>query len=1126
MLAVAVAEVRTARRLVRTWVFATLAIGTTVALFWFYAWVEGTYSPSLPGRFPTRFLAGHFGVYLFTTVLIGAALLAFDARSRHEVARIVEPLDSRPYSNVSMVVGGVAGLTFTVWLSVLVALALVQVLGAIARALDWWMGNTLEPVSLLTLGLVDAMPTVLLWISFVTLLGVVVRSRLVVALTVLAILGVLVWWLPRIPVYLLAALVPVSDYASMASDLAPRIPNIEAWLHRGVMLVFAAGFIVLAAAFHPRFDGGRRLARLTCGIALNVAGLVGVALLVGRALADVELRETWLAVHTEAAAEEAHTLADVEEIRGDVVIEPGFSVLVDVTLKLRAPRPLKSLVFSFNPGMRVTTVRVDDVGADFTHHNGLLTVDLTTPMAAGSRAAMSVRASGIPDPRFGYLDAAVDPWRVSAGNRLNATGREASIFEGSYVGLMPAIHWLPAAGANVYREDPARRPGDLFAVELAVDVPDDWLVAAVGRRRQTDDGSFRFRSTAPVPAFGLFASRFVPHVVEAGGVQFELLLHPRHLRNIELFSGVGDAIREHLQETLTAMENLGIGYPYDAYSAVEVPTRLRRYGGGWLMDSQMSPPGLFLIGEHAFPMVRFERPYLRGVSVDTADIDPATRLRWLQNVGFNSDVQQALSRQLLAATGAAGEGALALDFVCRELAYNLLIGETPQYVEMIHSAHNLDQSTTAGSAFAMMLVFLAGDRPSFFGHSQPFVERPDVWEHALELPLSRLDRHGDAKTAARALGLKGTRIAHAILDGFDRNEIGAFLAALRDEYAGRSYRWEDFVRVGEESGVSTLSLLGDWLHAAESPGFAASNATVVRLSDDHAGKPRYQTRVHVRNSSSVTGAVAVGMDREGWTERIGAFPVGPHTSVEIGMVSPAPPPQLWLHSYFSLNRAPLRLDLPANVNHHAGESASFVGVRASDWLPPTIDGIVVDDLDPGFAVEVDGDLGYGDGILGRFRPELRLDRGLPQFWWHLEGKLDGAWFRHEVPSSWGVYRHTTARAVSGTGNRRAVFAADLPTAGRWQLHFHVPYDPVPQYPGASYVAPSFVDRLGRYQMWLRTDGRERPIEFDGSAAAQGWNRLGEFHLDAGLVDVVVSNRASGDIVIADAIRWLEVPASN
>ena len=63
---------------------------------------------------------------------------------------------------------------------------------------------------------------------------------------------------------------------------------------------------------------------------------------------------------------------------------------------------------------------------------------------------------------------------------------------------------------------------------------------------------------------------------------------------------------------------------------------------------------------------------------------------------------------------------------------------------------------------------------------------------------------------------------------------------------------------------------------------------------------------------------------------------------------------------------------------------------------------------------------------------------------------------------------------------------------------------------------------GSYDMKLEIGGEERVIEFDGSVAEPGWNRLGEFDVTSPEVRVVVSNETSGRTVIADAIRWLPV----
>ncbi len=50
------------------------------------------------------------------------------------------------------------------------------------------------------------------------------------------------------------------------------------------------------------------------------------------------------------------------------------------------------------------------------------------------------------------------------------------------------------------------------------------------------------------------------------------------------------------------------------------------------------------------------------------------------------------------------------------------------------------------------------------------------------------------------------------------------------------------------------------------------------------------------------------------------------------------------------------------------------------------------------------------------------------------------------------------------------------------------------------------------------------MTFDARTAMTGWNDLGTFELPAGPVTVVVSDATTGDVVVADAIRWEPVMA--
>ena len=108
---------------------------------------------------------------------------------------------------------------------------------------------------------------------------------------------------------------------------------------------------------------------------------------------------------------------------------------------------------------------------------------------------MALRATGIPDPNFAYLDSVVDWRRESSRNGILWLGTAGGIFEKRYVALMPALRWLPVPGANLHD---ARR-GHAPTVDLTVEVPAGWLVAGPGRREMLGEGRYRFRPPARGP---------------------------------------------------------------------------------------------------------------------------------------------------------------------------------------------------------------------------------------------------------------------------------------------------------------------------------------------------------------------------------------------------------------------------------------------------------------------------------------------------------------------------------------------------------------------------------------------------------------------------------------------------
>lgn len=1127
VVSVAAAELRS-RRLVRTWLFAVLAV---VAVLASHALVALAHARHFGGGvlvdvYTPRFAVSWLGAVWLWLFLVAAVFLAFDTRLRDQRERVVDVLDTRRISNVELLGGRLAGVVLTLWLPLVAATCLIQLAGLASQAVQgigggepvvlWSMSAVIEPVSLAGFLLMDALPALALMVAIVLFLASSLNNRLLTVFIALTLVGLHIAALGMLPVYLVPAASLVANHAEFASDIVPRFADGQVLGQRASLLLFAGGFLAFAAATDPRHDDGSPRRRIGVGMVLLVLGAAGVASVALDGMDELRARERWLAAHE---AVETNGLPDVQSISGHVRIDPGKALDLDLDLRVSPPGVATDrLVFSFNPGLGVSEITVEGRAATFSHQDGLLTVDLVATDLKGSEVAIGVKAVGVPDPAFAYLDSAVDWRRLNSGNPLLLLGTDAAIFESEYVALVPDSHWLPTAGPNIEDLD---RGSDFHDIDLTVQAPDGWLVAAPGRRRDTPAG-FRFAPNAPVPGVGMFAAPFQRRAVEVGGVEFELLVTRRHLHNVHLFAAAQEGLVEWLGQRLDDVERLGLSYPYGAFSVVEVPARFRSYAGGWRLDTALFPPGMMLMRETGFPLARLDgmlhnRRYSFGPDSDDAGRKVGV-LRMVSGWTRTGGTYHHAARNLVAfQTGATGRGAEALDLVSRELTTKLVlpdffVQDGRERSPTDFSGHQFDLRSRLGVGFGPLVGrLLGGPYPDAM---QATSNRPPVWEAAQGTALVDIaDSDLDARLAVDTLSLKGGALVKSIIDASGRSEASRFLAELLDRHRGANYELRDLLDLGRELETDVPSMAERWLTASGMPGFLASDVTVVRIADDDQGGPRYQLLLHVRNGEPTPGVIGLVIPPAFGPGELVRIPG--RSAVEIGRVLAAPPREVWLQPYLSLNRRLSQLTVADVDSASTVDQPPFVGARPSDWRPKAEEAIVVDDLDSGFSVHaLDSERRWFADPPGPPEDAV-LDQGLPEF-----RRTPTAWWtRQELPTAHGRYRRTAARAWQGEGQLRATFAATLPTTGRWRLEFHVP--------DLGRVSPfMFVaarDGLGEHHLELvDANGGVTEIGFDPTEGVNGWNRLGDFELDAGDVRVEVTDRTTGFAVVADAIRWTPV----
>lgn len=1138
VLAAALAEMRSARRLVRTWLFTAIAVGVPLIIFVSRAAHHGTYGAFDPmdAMAGPRYAMPMVGLVALLAFLVCTVFLAFDVRARDQRDRLADVLDARPASNTTLLGARLAGIVATVWAPAALLVTLMHALGWAGVTFDLPLAPP-EPLSTIRFLFVDLLPLAVFFAALVMCLAIVLRNRWLVAVAALALLVAWLWSLGNVSLHHAR---PLLGHAALVfnSDILPRVADAPALLHRAALLVAAAGLVALAAAAHPRPDAGRTR-RTAAGAGLLLLGAAGIGGLAWQAHGDRADVEGWWQAHM-AAQERNGARPDIEHMEGKVDIAPGDALTLDIALRVR-PTGTGPLLFSLNPGLAISSLQVDGAPAAFEHQSGLLTV--TAPPARGEPVLMALRAHGRPSTRFAYLDAILRPQDRLIVDETTMLGLEAAVFDARYVALMPAIGWLPLAGANVGLDDPGRAPRDFFTLDLEVDAPAGWVVAGPGRRHAvagapSDRARYRFNPSAPLPPFALIASRFERRATEVAGVTLEILLSPKHTRNLDFLADATEPLAARLTELLGDASQAGLAYPYGAFALVEVPATLRGYGGGWRLDTVRALPGMVLMREQGFPTAVLDAKFKGEMRLEDAPGGVAAAKLKVVEGYFGADLTGgalltgAARNLVLFQTGAqtsaqpaddapadGGMAAAALEMVAHELATLLLAGRGSYFSAYLFS------DAVSWERVASFNPDLGGVRSTLHA----VASRPAVWDRALGAPLATLDPHEEPGIALNVLAYKGRAVARTLLDTLGRQGAAALLATLRSRHSGGHFNLADFNAAGRAIGADLPALLGDWLHDTALPGFLASPVTVTRIADDGRGRPRYQTRVHIRNGEPAPGLLRLryrtrgAWRRERWQDTRPVRIAG-DAAVEVGLVTRGPPVELRMAPYLALNRVPVDLPLPA-VRHDRVDAAAepFVGQRPSDWRPRAVAGIVVDDLDPGFAVEHDevesNGLRLGDRI-GRTPPglfdfERDLDQGLPE---HRIFEVTPAWTRQALGTSWGKYRRTLARTLPGDGRRRAVFGAHLPHAGTWRVAYHMPRPQRPPWMRKKRRRTAFEDQ-GVYDITVAFGDERRTVEFDGTAAEVGWNELGAFRLPAGLVRVLVSNRTDGALVVADAVWW-------
>ena len=1145
--AIGLSELRVGRRLVRTW----FVVGFAFLIAGYYFWEQSSlyasassFSASVGMLNPKHTFAASSTVLLLV-FQIGIVLLVFDARTREARARIAEAFAARPFTNSELLGGKLLGITLLMSIPAAVLVVLLLLISFVLYAFQAPFGEMLEPYSVLSFLLLDLVPNLAFWCALTIFVVLIVRSGLLAAtLSITAMITVFVIN-ALLPAYLLPATAYASSTVLLPSELAPEFANGWVLSQRFFLVTATVGLVLVSALLYPRQDDSSRIVRSTLGLGFLLVATGVQSTLISNAVATHGDFERIASLHESISTQPR---VDIEHIAGSLVITPGNNLDMEYQISFVAPAQLANeLVFAFNNGFEIKSLWLDDEQVQYEFSDGLIRIPYSATETKRNHELVFT-ASGYPNTSFGYLDAVLNKYSVNGpqARSLTILGVHNAIFHDQYVALTPAVKWYPTAGPAYGEDNLEQIPQDQFTVDLEVEVPDAWIVAGPGFQEDLSDADrtkFRIAPQVSVPEIGLFAARFARRATVIADVEFELLLSPKHTRNIAVFADAMPVLRERVKEIITRTRELGLDYPYGKLSLVEVPSTLRVYGGGWRMDSTHAMPGIFLIRETGFPTARFESRIEASQQTNEDESANAEILSALLENYFENDLSGGnpfltATRNLMNfQSSPTGNGAVALGYLVDSLVSRIVHPEVGFY--SIYYAGDRSSMRTIASLSNVDSIFWAIQGPLSKYQRTETINQSHVWEILRHSPLADLQDRVESREFLNALMLKGEILAEMLLDTMGPDDVGRLLGELRNRYRGGTYSQAQFEQTAQELQLDLNTVIGDWLQEHHLPGFRTYKPNLVRLPDDSGGIPVYETTFYLANEEPAAGLVRLSYqiwsgDGIPTTTNLPPVRIDANSYVQFALHTEKIISSVKIRTYLSLNQSDIDLAIPmsrSSTTPQQRERLPFVAVV--DWRPTTDESIVVDDLDEGFSVSVDEGASTPTmpiQSLATFftRPffQMKYDQGLPSA--HRLASFDDAQFVRSISAqAWGRYRFTTALAPGHAVARAAHFSARLPHAGSWKLDYH---DPLPNMlligsllrelagPDAELPKPEQTEPSRTFLISVSSNGSTKFSVMDGANLSQGWNHVGEYEFEK--ENVVVTVQPTGGIsVYADAIRW-------
>jgi len=915
-------------------------------------------------------------------------------------------------------------------------------------------------------------------------------------------------------------------------------------VQRSLYFLLGCGFIFTAVLFLKRLPQSRymnRISLILLIVCFTGAGILGF-IYVSKIENGRKFRSEILSLMNDMRQ---YPVVSVETCTIELIHSgKEIEALAEIRFSNKTSEEMENLIFSLNPGFKVSQVTYQDNDVSFIREIHVLKIQPDVPVKPGEMGVLTVKYGGKIDDRACYVE--IDEEERSKSNRLSFynIGKRHSFITPEYVLLTPVTNWYPipgTEGGNLYS---GSKRMDFINFNLKVRTNKNLRAISQGTVITESPGEYNFKSDAPFPGISVAIGKYESKSVMVDSIDYTVYYLNGHDYFTQYFDKLGESLKELISSNIAEYENkLEMNYPYKRLSLVETPIQFFAYHRTWTLSMETSLPEQILLPENGLSLTsgdfkQFSYFMSRRGRGGPGRAMPEITPEQLQEFLFMMFVNNTFLTTGSQTRGFGGFRRMGSSVATQALS-SISIQESPADYSLfpLYYTHTRHFSSEKWPMFNLVMEnYLSGKlkdirsifRGFFTGLSEQDRSNLSLMKYSLEEIMADPDL---VDNFSETVNLKSTVLFSLIESGVDSRSFEQFMKDYLESIIFTDKPVVDFITaINERFGIQLESYLNSWMKEKNLPAFVMSDVESYEILDND--KTRYQILFDVSNIESVSGIIKVelmtrggGMGGPGLRMGGGRNPFEPegekiiplsgNQTKRIGLIVDNEPFMMTINTYTSKN-------LPSVITRNFGEIEHNEEIKPFDGaivldkpVNPTVQGtVVMDNEDSGFKVQSETSDASVLKLLNIINEEeeeyigFRF-RDLPKVWKPTTGG-----------NYYGTYRLSAHYIRAGKGQNKVSWEAQIPESGSYDVYAY--------YPGFGRM---FRGR-GRegdlnnqspvkdFHFFVHHDDGVEEITVDLSNADEGWVFLGSFYFSKGEATVELTDKSQGRIVYADAVKWV------